>query len=328
MVSRPQNFYMAELSSLPADRGLNYKHGAAWIVCPNPKHSGGMERSGSMKIKVEPGKYQGCFHCFGCKVSGGWNKLITEYKLKLKKVSAGAKSANVGFSFKKFEEAEATPDFTDMIPWSPNHDWRGMSAEILIKFDTRVMNQRERVYLIFPVYIYDEPRGYIRANLEPPKRDPVTGKKELSYINMKGTWTHECLFGFELARKRAAWLKANGKTVVLFIVEGPRDTMNIAQHNGVVVGLIGSAPSSRKIQLILELDPDVIIIATDGDDAGNNAAQQLMHGKKDDDTGKVEFEGLGQLIPCIRLNFKDGRDPADLKRQKVKALIRLARERI
>lgn len=326
MAHRASNFYIQELSSLPPERGLHFDHKGAWIRCPNPRHAGGMERSPSLKINVDPGKYQGSCYCFGCKeIKGGWNVLAK--MLHLKKVTAGAKSENVGFSFKKFEAEEEVPNFDDMIPWSPNHDWRGIRADTLLKFDTKVLTFGQRIYLMFPVYVHGEAQGYVRANQKAPKRDH-TGKKQRNYVNMKGDWVQSSLFGYDLARKRVAKLRKLGLPVVVWVVEGPRDTMNIAQHGGVVVGLIGSNVTQRKIELILELDPDIIISATDNDDAGNLAAEHLAHGKLREDEKTYEFKGVAGLLPVIRMKFSEGRDPADLTKQQVRKFNKRARARI
>lgn len=325
-MNRPTNFFIQELMKLPPDRGLHFDHKGAWIRCFNPSHANGMERSASLKINVDSGKYQGSFYCFGCKIKGGWNKLAKP--MHLQKVTTGAKVAAMGFSFKKFDEAEEeVPDFDKMIPWSPNHDWRGINAATLIKFGTKVHSYKDHIYLMFPVSVHGEYVGYVRANREKPKRGG-DGAKQRNYVNMKGEWVRGVLFGYELAKKRVAQLRKAGKKVVLFVVEGPRDTMNIAQHGGVVVGLIGSNVTARKLELILELDPDVVISATDGDEPGNIAAEHLLNGKIDKDTGKREFKGIGALIPVIRLRFTGGRDPADLSESKVHAIIRRARKRV
>lgn len=327
MRERATNFYIAQLNTLPAERGLYFDHKGAWIRCPNPEHSGGMENTPSLKINIDPGKYQGSFYCFGCKkFKGGWNALAE--RLRLRKVSSGAKAAHVDFSFKdKFNEQ--IPDFEQMIPWNANKDWRGIEAATLLKFDTKVTTfgrNQDQINLLFPVTMRGESVGYIRAIQHKPRRDK-TGKKERTYFNMDGEWASESLFGYDLARKRIKKLRKLDKKVVLWVVEGPRDTMNVAQHGGVVVGLIGSAVNKHKIALIMDLDPDAIIIATDNDDAGNLAAEWLLNGDTNNEDKKARYKGVGTLIPCIRLKFKDGRDPADLTKKKVQQFIIRARKR-
>lgn len=307
------NFFMHELARLPAERGLEYRGNTAWIRCPHPEHSGGMERTPSCKINLDTGKYQGSYFCFGCKRKGGWNKLADI--LKLQRISDSGKSAHMSFSFKKFDNAVELPDFDNMIPWNINRDWRGIRGETLVRFNTKVyeFNTRfgARINLLFPVAIQDEYVGYIRAIMHKPKI--INGKKQLTYFNMDGEWSSHSLFGYDIAAKKS-------RRKPLWLVEGPRDTMNVEQHDdSKVVGLIGSYISARKISLIMELDPPVIIIATDNDDAGNNAADALMYGDN-----KRNIPGLGALIPCIRLNFKNGRDPADLTEAKVRHFNRKA----
>jgi len=78
------------------------------------------------------------------------------------------------------------------------------------------------------------------------------------------------------------------------------------------------------------LDPDVIIIATDNDPAGDHAAELLLNGNKNEKDVKKEdiFKGLDTLISCIRLKFKEGRDPADLSNQQVRMFNKKARRRV
>ena len=311
------NFFVKQLELLPADRGLYFNNKGGWIRCPNPNHSNGMERSPSLCINVE-GRRQGQMYCYGCKkVKGGWNNLVKYFPNILSELSESAIKANVGFSFKKLNEEEANLDLSKLMPWNDNKDWRGITGKALVKFNAKVQVEKrygkEQIMLVFPVNTDGDTVGYIRAKFEKPR--VINGKKERGYFNMEGEWSKKALFGYDLARRRARKKRKNGKPVVLFIVEGPRDTMNVAQHGGIVVGLIGSYVGPRKIDLIMDLDPDIIIIATDNDDAGNGAAEALL-------------ELIGTLIPCVRLRFKGKRDPADLTRKQTQKWIALAEERV
>lgn len=315
-----KNFYMAQLEALPSDRGLYYDTKGAWIRCPNPQHSGGMERTPSLLINVAEGPRQGQCYCFGCKkIKGSWNNLVKYFPGILSEVSDGMRKATIGFSFKHFaDETGEDLDLSKLIPWPETKDWRGISGKMLVKFNTKVVAEKrygkEQVMLVFPVTSYGDTVGYIRAKLEKPKRDK-TGKKERAYFNMEGEWSKNTLFGYDLALRRARKVRKKRKPVVLWIVEGPRDTMNVAQYGGTVVGLIGSYVGPRKIDMVMALDPDIVIVATDNDDAGNGVAEALK-------------EQLGNLLPLIRLKFKGERDPADLVHDEVKRYIKRATEKI
>lgn len=320
------NFFVQQLRALPAERGLFFDSKGAWIRCPNPAHSNGMERTPSLKVNVYEGKYQGSFHCFGCKIKGGWNKLV-KYFPQLSPVSSGQKAATIGFSFKHFDREEEVPDFSQYIPWNIDKSWRGINGKTLRLFDTKVVPFRDDYNLMFPITTYGQPVGYIRAISNEPRRDKH-GKKERTYFNMEGDWASGSLFGFDLAVQRAKTVRGLGKPVVLWVVEGPRDTLNVTQHGGIAVGLIGSAVNARKLALVMEVDPDVVIIATDNDPAGNLAADKILNGHYPKDSKKEWFDGIGTLIPCVRLKFKDGRDPADLTQDKVRNIIIKARRRV
>ena len=112
---------------------------------------------------------------------------------------------------------------------------------------------------------------------------------QLSYVNVAGIWSKKNLFGYDIASKMSG---------PLWVVEGPRDTANVIQCGGRVVGLLGSYVGPSKIALIEALDPPVVIIATDPDEAGEIAANDLEQ--------RLEY------IPTVRVNFPKGRDPADL----------------
>ena len=310
------NFFINQLEKLPPDRGLTFNSKGAWIRCPNPNHSRGMENTPSLLINVE-GKRQGQLFCFGCKeIKGSWNNLVKYYPKLLTPLSENAIKASIGFSFKNLaSDDEDEIDVSKLIPWPATKDWRGIRGDTLVRFNTKVVEEkmkygeRKRIMLVFPVMNNEKTVGYIRATLEKPK--PINGKKPPTYLNMAGAWSKKSLFGYDQAKQKMRKLRKLGKPTVLWVVEGPRDTMNIEQHGGAAVGLIGSYMTPQKSSMITALDPDVIIIATDNDDAGNLAAENVR-------------EQFAELIPCIRLLFKGDRDPADLSKEQVKRYIKRA----
>lgn len=318
-----RDFFIGELRRLPADRKLSVGGSAAKIRCPNPEHAGGNERTQSLKITLT-GKYSGAYNCFGCKIHGGWNKLARMLRLR----TLNREDQQDEFSINRLIKDETKsylPNFDDMIPWSPTVEWRSISAKTMLKFNAKVEDHPVYgVVAVFPVTLFGEPVGLIRARVEAQEKSEEFTS---NYFNLKGEWAAESLFGYDLAVERIKRYKGQGKPIVLWIVEGPRDCANVYQHGGIAVALIGAAVTPAKLRLITLLDPDIIIIATDPDDAGRRARNYIIRGKKDED-GRRVFEGIGHLFPRICINFREDRDPAKLTKNEVRKFHKAAREKL
>ena len=295
-------FIQNELAKVP-DRQPDNRARKLWIRCPNPEHSGGNERTPSCAITYE-GKYAGRFRCFGCKEKGHWNKLA-EWMHLAKLDTSIDNTHEAKLNFKRFSQVSSRQDMSRLIAWPASATWRGINGDTLRNiFNVHLTKRHKEDYLVFPVTLYGQQEGTIDALLREPRRDKY-GKKEVTYINSPGPWAEHVLFNFDYARR-------NMRRHPLWIVEGPRDTCNVAQHGGRVVGLIGSAVTRAKVELIRAIDPPLIIKATDNDTAGNHASDTLS-------------EELAEWYPMLRYNFTDGRDPADLTKDQIARVHRRAK---
>lgn len=294
-----------------ADRHPTAKRDGIWIRCPNPAHSHGMERTPSCRIRTQ-GKYAGKFKCYGCHETGDWNKLADW--MKLAKLDLSIDNSHEGtFSFRRHsreinDDEEDWLDLDHKLRWPATESWRGISGDTLRNtFDAHLIKRRDEYRLLLPVYRYKKLVGSIEALMREPRRDK-NGKKEMTYVNSKGAWSEHNLFNFNNARRKQP-------DAPLWIVEGPRDTANVAQHGGRVVGLMGSAVTTSKLDLIRLIDPPALIIATDNDDAGDKARGALV-------------EELSEWYPIYHYRFKGSDDPADLTRDQIQQAIAKVKRKI
>lgn len=283
-----RNLICEEIVKRP-DRDPQFKGDDVWIRCPY--HGGGNERTASLRIRLGSDYKIGSWNCFGCKKRDGdnqWNDLAKVLKLKQTKLADQSYTAGT-FSFDSVYE-ETLPVLEDMHPWPVEEDWRTITGATIQKLGGRMLFYRSKLMLYLPVHTYGEYVGGVRCELIVTKQLKAEG--QLSYVNVEGVWSKKNLFGFDIARRR---------TGPLWVVEGPRDTAKIIQCKGRVVGLLGSYVGPDKVKLIESLDPPMVIIATDPDEAGDGAAEDL--------------ETRLKYIPSIRVNFPKGRDPANFTLQ-------------
>lgn len=292
------DFFKAALAGLSNDKGLRFHaNGEAVIRCPY--HGGGQERTPSLGINLgkNPSVALGVFHCFSCHAAGPWNKLARDLNLPMLEESRDDPDS---FAFPHAAVAallgiEGCPDkpkLKALTPWPASKEWRQVSGETLVQFRAKKWSFKDGspcVYL--PVLVNGSHVGGIRARI---RKESSDGIKRPSYLNLSGTWAAKALFGYDLCRD------SSYEEDPLWIVEGPRDTLWCHQNGIRAVGLMGSAATPGRIRLIEELDPRLVVIATDNDEAGNRTAVFL----------RKEMKRLG--IPVRRLVLPEGRDPCNM----------------
>lgn len=249
----------------------------AWIICPNPNHSRGQERTGSLHVNLtKEGIPRGNFNCLGCGYKGPWNVLAEQLKMKQLK-AADKVHAALGFSFQQDEEEIKVPllDPNKLIPW-PLEKWRTINKQTLLDFSVRATYRRKDLEAYIPVYEYKKLVGGIYAKIKMTDEERAAGGKP--YLFTDGAWKNKTLFGFDKARKRSGHL---------WIVEGARDALKVYQLGGRVVATLGANLSIEQKNKIDVLDPELIIIATDPDSAGDKLTSQIE--SYFDNTVKIDF---------------------------------------
>jgi DNA primase len=291
---------MGQLSTMSGKLAIKKEHDGWKIRCPY--HNGGNERTPSCKVNTS--RYPGRYTCFGCGASGPWNKLALTLNLQGFKASD---QVNDVFSFVIPEEnyslsVPGLEKVEDLDDFSVASGWRTITLDTLELFRAKCprheyYNQSKWVY--FPVYRGKNYVGGVYARRVVTKEGKDAG--ELSYINTKGTWSKQNLFGYNIAKRRKG---------PLWYVEGPRDCMKIVQLGGRAVAGLGSFVGPQKIALIQALDPPCLIIGTDPDEAGDKARKYLK-------------DNL-DMLPTYDAVFPAGKDPADLTTRRLeKMLIKL-----
>lgn len=298
-------FFERELAKLPPDRMLALKaNGEAVLRCP--VHKGGMERTPSLGVNLGKSNKSplGSWNCLGCHIGGGWNAFAELMGLrKLKAKDLGANAADRYVYVPPDDTRFELPDIDALMPWPKTLPWRGIPDTTIINYDFRLIYWGGRPSAYMPVTIYEEPVGGVFIALE------RLSKKEKGYLNTPGEWSADAVLGFDQAMQ--------AQDEPLWVVEGPRDMANVAAHGGRVVALIGAAVTPTKLKLISELDPPIVLRATDPDEAGDTASKDLLYGLR---------KRYG--IRSIRVEMREKTDPADLKRADVQRVIKAAKARL
>lgn len=259
---------LSQINSLSSRFDPKNKGDHVMVKCPF--HAGGNERTPSCGINLsKPRIPVGVFNCLACKTNGSWNKFAAATGLKGFKA---ADQINDVYSFtisdtsKKENQKIKKEDYNNLPYWPKNKIWRKIEPRIVRLYEGSLPENPwfEDDFLYFPVVINNDYVGGIYARKIVSKKTKAEGLP--SYINTSGAWMKQALFGYNIAKKQRG---------PLWIEEGPRDVMKTRQVGGRAVGLCGAYISDRKIRLIEALDPPVIVIATDPDEAGNKARETL-----------------------------------------------------
>lgn len=282
---------LTQINSLSSKLAPDNKGDYIKVKCPF--HGGGNERTPSCSINLtKPRMPVGFYNCLACKEKGGWQKFAAATGLK------GFKASDQINDIYSFSVAEVTnrekeikvkkEKFEDLVYWPKDKGWRKIEPKIVRMYQGCYPSDSywEKDFLYFPVIVNNDYVGGVYARKVVNKATKEAGYP--SYINTGGGWMKKALFGYNLAKKMKG---------PLWIGEGPRDTMKTRQVGGRIVGLCGAYISDRKISLIEALDPPVIVIATDPDDAGNRARESL-------DKRLSNF-------PIVHAVFPEGKDPGN-----------------
>ena len=321
-----RDFVIAQVEYIPEMFGPDLRDaGDLWIFCPfHDREHIHLATKTSRKINLTDENYAiGHGYCFSCGASKKWNEIADELGVKKLKVnelyqdhmiSVGDQDrAALGLmpepssGKKTYETAKESTEKDDLliasIPWKPKQDWRTISGQLIADLGARLwVNDRTlEMQMYMPVYVEGQYLGGIKCLLE--KKEGV-----LSYVNTPGKWSSKALFPYDYVKKtfvrKVKRLRKKGKKKknVIFIVEGPRDALWLVQHGIPALAFLGSSTkfSDYAGNLVMDLEPDLIIIAFDADAPGRKAAKKAVKFFQ----GKVDFK---------LLKMKEGSDPAQLK---------------
>lgn len=288
-------FICEQITNVP-DRAPNFERNLIWIRCPY--HNGGNERTPSFKINLDGSRFEvGTGYCYACKKRTVWNELAD--KLGVQQLKPSSLVHGVGtFSFN--DMGATLPDLSTMLDW-PEQDWRTINPSTLKDYGAKLELRHGEVYLYLPVHIRKTYVGGIHCAMSITKEEKADGKK--AYLNVDGQWSATSVFGYNQAKRMRG---------PLIVVEGPRDTLRVAQLGGRVIGLLGAAVTPEKIKLITSLDPPYVIGLTDPDEAGDLAQELLKRHLQE------------AYIETIRVRLPEGKDAADLTKKSFRKVLDLA----
>lgn len=293
--SRAQEIVLRNLDRIPGRRKA-VNGGVVMIVCPfHP------DRNPSCMLNIaKTERFElGFFSCRGCGANGGWNKLaekcgletISESDLKLDRVrDHDLHLTRQALLSTKDEEEEEDDDVSssqtmadlfdafkvDMPTSFPvNMKWRGVRGKLLRRIGAYLAydGRSEEQVVILPVRIDNITVGGIKAKWKKDKSDAGT-----SYLTSKGDgWAkREALFPYDYALKLA---ERKGIRVIV-VVEGPRDALRLLRYGIPAVAICGSQNWSKdKASLLIDSGLHVII-AMDGDNAGEAARKMIRKSLK------------------------------------------------
>lgn len=230
-----------------------------------------------MRINMVPGRAPiGHAFCFACRAKGNWNWLAP--KIGLRKLK-GAQINTVHVGAETTKELLNPVDHTNYhnsgvsVPWPIEETWRGISGTLLNRMGAYkyYSPMADDLQLHIPVKVNNQQVGGVNAVIE---RTPDT---KIAYWNLPGEWAKTSLFAYDTAREM---LDSTKGPRILLIGEGPRDALNPLQHNLAAVATLGTTWSQERVNLILELEPDVVLVGTDNDEPGEKLARKISRSLK------------------------------------------------
>jgi 5S rRNA maturation endonuclease (ribonuclease M5) len=309
--------------------GMKLKNNVYWIRCIY--HGGGKERTPSLVINADPrDKRFFRAHCFACGKNATWPQLAA--KLRCDPIDEGRGDNKASFyddqaielftasdAKRLIGEESASTHIPTGFTWPERTPWRTIDGVVvhaaggLLYIDRFYDKERdehvqeERLFL--PLVEYGELQGGVRANIKP--------KKGGNYFNSTGLASSKFFLFTDLAESMLSGV-AQGRRV-LAVSEGPRDALNVAQLGYPSICNLGALNSwsQDKINHILRLSPDVVILMMDGDEPGRSCAIQMI----EDLRGLVNTHDV--IFPTKKLNGKIKKlfDASDLNEKQVDRIV-------
>lgn len=258
---------------------------------------------------------KGVFHCFSCKESGGFAKLIAEFDgitydqaKAMLEVGEGDDVMLKGMlrtlegyaddETKKNPKRFSIKAFHNLFPPAGKKalkylDSRGISRETAERFDLRwgesgVMQGR----VVFPIYdVHGKLLSYGGRTVTDQK--PKTRKARSGLDTLYGLW--------ELTDN------STKQFPFLVVVEGEFDAMYLQQHGVAAVSTMGTAALTAHQKLLLKLYAKVLVWSYDPDEAGENAQVKARTATR-------------KFMPTVDVKLPKGRDPNDLSEKEIEKI--------
>lgn len=270
-----------------------------------PFHKGGQEGSPSFSINVDTG----LFLCFTCKASGAIPKLLTMLGLPKEEVdleTLGIRDELEQNRLRKFwknrsrlrlqDPMKANPILPEKVlkpyEWCPTSlvDY-GFSAELLRYMDIGFDTSNNRItYPIRDMYgnlagvaggavipgTHPKYKVYKGKWVNPVNKQVVASDYGPSFDEMFPEYSdfhnHDYLWNFDLVYPR---LFFGDKNQTIVVTEGYKACLWLLQNNFLnTVALMGSAMSTRQLELLRRLDVDVVLFL-DNDEAGKLGTHKI-----------------------------------------------------
>lgn len=316
------DFIMSELAKLPEDRGLRQDGDVAYVRCWNLEHKGGQESRPSAKINLVPVEGSkgmipaGRVWCWTCRMSQSWSEIADRFGLSPMHSGMNDRTEPTEI-FSDAERAQllgnaSAPDLLppDAIDWPEEMMWRTINGETVRKTGGMIYYDRgaKETRALLRVMVRGEMVGYVRANM-------VAREGQLNYLNSKGKgWAKDHgLLPYDYVRKMVRLRRKRGLPVIIYIVEGPRDSLNLVQYGLCGLAILGTNQwSAKKLRLLLALEPDMVVFMLDNDDAGNEARRRI--------TGDLQGKTLLRRMSFPTKEDGSKYDASDLKEHQCKSL--------
>jgi DNA primase len=267
------------------------------IICPYHK-----EKTPSMVVNTtEP--HLGRAWCFACGANKNFNQLMGGNYIE----SSESLSLSISDDVLNEDSNPVDKDWVNWPRWDKNKVWRTIPGKTVRKVQGRVENTEYGLRLALPCIQNKRVQGLIHCSFY---------KSKIAYLYDKHPFINRTLYLYDHAKK----MLSKSKTKTLFFVEGPRDALRFTSVGLPTVANLGGITvfNEYKAELLLDLNPNQIIIATDPDEIGEKLAAMV----KDSLPGvrkrrllfDVEYDKKGKVT------LKE--DPASIDKEKLAKLIR------
>lgn len=286
---------LGELRKMAARGMMLVKGTRTYVSCPFHQ-----ERSPSCLVTTRvDSKYEiGSYRCMGCEARGKWNELAEALGLEPIGEDSNVAKTVVEYDNQFYDRLleERFVSFKGLLrdlglskPRAiPNEMvWRTIPGEVLNKVKACLVNDEYGESLLLPSYMHGELVGGVRALMKDPK-----DKSVVKYKNSSGEWSRgKGLYPFDLCSKLLDEFEKKYGFRGLALVEGARDSLVLNCENIPTLGLLGTQSwCSGKLDNILELDPDFVLLVMDGDKAGRTAEEMI-------------WPEVRKLVPCRKMNL-------------------------